>query len=789
MEPLTVPVGRRTGATWVAATGATLLVAAAATFVAVRWGTLPDLAKFAVVVAVTVAAIEGGRLVGRRLPATGAVLTHLGAFLVPVDVAAVAVRLGLDLPTALIAEGAVGAVAFTVLDRRLQSPVLRWAAAAAVVVLVAGVGGATSFPTAVLLAVVAGAASAAGWRRAAVAWAVIAGLAPLLTAAESLLPGRSVVDPLGLGGTAGQAGAALAGVLAALVLGREAARSASPGLAGVGLLSALVGLGTTWFASDPSLDATVVGLAALFVLAELAAWAVADDAFWGPVTGASATAGEVVALFGVGAAVGWILAAPLLEGDVHRSTASALAVLGIGWAVAATRRRSPAGPLSLAVVCAVATVAAATGSTTATVVALLVVAGAGVAVGGPGATALVAGAAGWAPFAATPRPGLALVAGAGSLAALLVTTVRTASRERRGTWSPLLSLLAVAVAIGTPLAQSPALGTGGALALAVVAGAVSVVALDLGGRSLGNIARVATLLLGFGILALPPGQGAGVAGLLLALALADAVRLDEPALAGSAAALVPLLAFDVAAALELRTAPTGLFLCVAAVPVTGLALTLPRRWAPPAVATALVLLAVGTALSAVSLASFGTALLIAGGLALGGGLLERHTDVAFVGATLLAAGVEAHLAAGQVGLVEAYVAPVAALLLALGWFTGGSSWVTDAPAVGLLGGAALLERLSGGGGGHAVLAGAVGVAAVAAGGWARRSAPLLLGTAVLAVLTVTETLAWTAGVPTWAWLAAAGTVLLGVGIALERAGTSPVEAGQRVVDVLTTRFS
>jgi hypothetical protein len=191
----------------------------------------------------------------------------------------------------------------------------------------------------------------------------------------------------------------------------------------------------------------------------------------------------------------------------------------------------------------------------------------------------------------------------------------------------------------------------------------------------------------------------------------------------------------------------------------------------------------------VDLSSLGTALLIGGGLALGGGLLERRPDVALVGATLLTVGVEAHLASAGVGALEAYVAPVAALLLALGWRAGGGSWVTDAPAVGLLGGAALLERLAGGGGGHAVVAGAVGVAAVAAGGWGRRQAPLLLGTGILAVLTVTETLAWTAGVPTWAWLALAGTALLGIGIALERAGTSPAEAGQRVVDVLTTRFS
>ncbi|MCI3949558.1 MAG: hypothetical protein K0R11_1492, partial [Acidimicrobiales bacterium] len=750
-----------------------------------------DLAKFAVVVAVTAAAVEGGRLVGRRLPATGAVLTHLGAFLVPVDVAAVGVHLELDVPAMLIAEGAAGALAFTGLGRRLRSPVLRWAALAAVVVLVAGVGGATSLPTAVLLAAVAGIASLARRRTAAVAWAVVAGFAPLLTAVEALVPGRSLLEPLGLAGTAAQAGAALAGVLVAVVLGTEAARRASPGLAGVGIVAALVGVGTTWFASDPSLDATVVGLAALFLLAELAAWAVADDGFWGPAADATAIAGEVVALTGVAVAAGWILAAPVLEGHVHRATASALALLAAGWAVAAGRRRhSPAGPLSLAVACLVAAIAAGTGSTTATVAALLVVAGAGAAWGAPGATPVVALAATWAPVAAVRMPGLALVAGAVSLTALLVTTVRTAHRPApSGTWAPLLALLAVVVGLGTPVRQVVALGSAGALALAVGAGAVVVVVLDLADRTMGNLARVPVLLLSFGVLALEPGPGAAVAGLLLALALADAVRLDEPALAGTAAALVPLVALELAVTLELDTASTGLFLCMAAVPVTGVAATVTRRWAPPALATALVLLAIGTAVSVVDPAALGTALLIGGGLTLGGGLLERRAEVALVGGALLTAGVEAHLVAAEVGLVEAYVAPVAVLLLVLGRWAGGSSWVTDAPAVGLLGGTALLERLLGGGGGHAVLAGAVGVLAVAAGGWGRRSAPLLLGTGVLAVLTVTETLAWTAGVPTWAWLGVAGSALLAAGIGLERAGTSPVEAGQRVVDVLSTRFS
>jgi hypothetical protein len=614
-----------------------------------------------------------------------------------------------------------------------------------------------------------------------VAWALVAGLAPVLTAAEALLPGRSVLDDLGLAGTAAEAGAGVAGVLAAIVLGREAGRRLSPGLAGLGLLSALVGIGTTWLASDPSLSATVVGLAALVLLAELAADATGDDPFWGPVSAAVATGAEVLALPGMAIGLGWAAFELLPESDPHLPTAAALALLTASWVVSGLRRTGPSVAGSLAVACAAGAVAAGTGSAAATTVALLVIAAAGTAWGTPATTPVVTVAAGLAPVVAGWMPGVALATGAASFALLLVTTVRTRSAAT--------AVVAIAVGVLTPLFQPAMLGEGGALALAVTAGAVAVVVLDLAARPLGNLARVATLLLAFGVLPLELPTGAAVAGLLLALAMADALRLNEPSLAGTAAALLPLTAVELTGALDLSTADSGLFLCVTAIPVAGIAVTVNRRWSPPAVATAIVLLAVGTALSAAELAAFGTALLIGGGLALGGGLLERRPAVALVGGGLVAAGVEAHLAAAEIGLTEAYLAPVAAVLLALGWSARSSSWVTDAPAVGLLGGVALLERLAGGGGEHAVLAGAVGVVAVAAGGAGRRAAPLLLGTGILGVLTITETLAWTAGVPTWAWLAAAGTALLGAGIALERAGTSPVEAGQRVVDVLTTRFS
>jgi hypothetical protein len=121
--------------------------------------------------------------------------------------------------------------------------------------------------------------------------------------------------------------------------------------------------------------------------------------------------------------------------------------------------------------------------------------------------------------------------------------------------------------------------------------------------------------------------------------------------------------------------------------------------------------------------------------------------------------------------------------------TGASSWNTYAAPIAALGGAALVERLAGGGSGHALIAGAVGMAAVLGGGFRKLAAPLLLGTALLVAVTVHETLGLTAGVPTWAWLALGGSVLLAAGIAMERREVGPIETGRRLVDVLKESFA
>jgi hypothetical protein len=106
----------------------------------------------------------------------------------------------------------------------------------------------------------------------------------------------------------------------------------------------------------------------------------------------------------------------------------------------------------------------------------------------------------------------------------------------------------------------------------------------------------------------------------------------------------------------------------------------------------------------------------------------------------------------------------------------------------LLAGSGLAERIGGGSGWHSLFAGCVGVLAVAAGGWRRALAPLLLGTATLVAVVMREALDSGAGVPTWAWLAAGGTALIAAAVAMERNDLSPVEAGRRIVDVVGAHF-
>jgi hypothetical protein len=286
-----------------------------------------------------------------------------------------------------------------------------------------------------------------------------------------------------------------------------------------------------------------------------------------------------------------------------------------------------------------------------------------------------------------------------------------------------------------------------------------------------------------------------LAGAYTALVVTDAVRLQRPELAAGALVPGPVALFTGLLALGLEPEVAGVALVIAAVVPAGLTGVTPPAWHPYLLGGAALTGTWGLALAHLDPWTGATALLIAAGLlVLVGGALGRP-GFAASGIAAASLGYWSHLGLAGVEAADAYVVPVAAVLLGAGIVarahdaSRASSWVAHAPAVALLGGTALIERIDGGPGGHALVAGAVGVAAVVIGARLRLLGPLVTGTALLVALAVHESLAVTASVPTWGWLALGGTVLLTAGIAMDRADTGPVETGRRVVDVLTERYS
>ena len=224
----------------------------------------------------------------------------------------------------------------------------------------------------------------------------------------------------------------------------------------------------------------------------------------------------------------------------------------------------------------------------------------------------------------------------------------------------------------------------------------------------------------------------------------------------------------------------------------GIHLLLEGDWRWPVLGVVLAGAVSGFTLASTSLGTASSALLVLGGIGLAySSVFATPEGMAFSGLGITA-GIWGHLADAHVVALDAYLAPVALLLVIAGIRSGTSrvsSWVAYAPAIVMLGGSALLERMHNGPGVHAVVAGAVGVAAVLAGGTKRLIAPLLLGTGLLVGLTAHESLGVTREVPTWGWLALGGSVLLLAGVAMERLDTGPLESGRRVVDIVSHRFS
>lgn len=815
----TIPEGRRTAATWIAATGAFLLVASAALFVAVRWDELSDAAKLGVLTTATGCALAGGRSLQRQLPATGAVVFHLGAFLVPVNVAAALLQLDLDWRRFLLVEAVASTAAFAALAVAARSATLRWAPAAGVITVALGAAAVSPLPAGIVLAVFAAGALAAGERRLAVAWAAAAGLGPVAAAGAAALfasaggqLGLGVLTELGL--AASQPTAVVGGIVSAGVLAVVARRTSNLGvafLAGSSLVSTSL---VSWLSVMDRGSADGIAAATLFLGIEVAAITMSSDPLWRRLAEPVAIVFEAVAAVVTVPLMGLaVLLAPLADQGLdivsdepgwspEPTLGAAAAITALAWTAAALRIARPRSssfvratldvigapltvvPIALSVVAAVAL---ATASPLATAVAAVVVAVSLVCTGHAFALIVAAGASFWASITAHGTPEAAALLG--SLGAVACAA---GLRRHHMVVAALTFLASTAAVIAGWAAMNDLIGWGASITASVamlwVAAAVAGEADQVHGL-VGRLSFLAPLAIA---VALPADEAFLVCSAVALFLSIDAWRTGDERV-GVAAVLSAQAPIALGAHLAgFDLAGIGLVMCAAAVVAAGLATLSWPKWESATTAAVVAPLVLGLSLTSVDASAFGTALLIAGGISFVAALVAVAAWLAHLGGAFLTAGTWVHLMVADVQASEPYIAPIALHLAVIGWqlrrTRSVDSWAAFGPAVAILGGSALAERIDGSGAWHAVVAGAVGVIAVSAGGWFRLIAPLILGTAILVTVTVYESLATLATVPTWAWLALGGTTLLGVGVALERTGTSPVEAGRRVADVLSTRF-
>jgi hypothetical protein len=361
---------RASAATWVAAAGALLLLAAAGTFLAVSWDTLGLPARIAVVASVTGAALLGGHRLRSRLPAVGTVIFHLGALLLPIDVLGLALHLDAEVPVRWLSVGAVAMVAFPPLALAGRSRTLAWAAVAGVPVFATGLGLAGVAPAAVAVAVAAvlllaavrpstpaaSPRSLAGVREtaspvlallavhaplvvglAAAAWAqgtppvagTVAAPGPL---ASQLLAAGWLVD----GWTVG----ALTGVLSVAALAGAATRRRSERLALATPLTALAALLVTVMPPSTPRLALLLAPAVAFLAVELAAVAaVPGRATWNEPLRTSAWLAELAVTLLLPLVLLVVLGSAVPVGG-DPDAAFALAVGALGLVAAIVRRRS-----------------------------------------------------------------------------------------------------------------------------------------------------------------------------------------------------------------------------------------------------------------------------------------------------------------------------------------------------------------------------------------------------------------------------------------------------------------
>jgi hypothetical protein len=652
-----------------------------------------------------------------------------------------------------------------------------------------------------------------------------------------LLASPTLLDDLAITSSDVRPEVLVGALLAATVLYLEArARRELTLLVAAGASLAL-GVATTWLDARPPADLAWLAAAAGFLAAELAAWLLRRDDFLREparvLAGATEVAAAVVAL--PLAAVVLIAPGPAVQLWATAGTTSvvvAAVAAASAWVLADTRRREPDHtPSGIALLvgsgwppatfgfCATAIAGVAFGSGSLPAVSVTTTALAVVLVvsGRAWAHPLAAWFAIVAVVAAVDEPVLAVataLVGAVAVAAAAVLRARgIPSSTRTSRTAPVGPMSEPDVVVGTTWSLAGLAPVPLAVALVAASRAVDELAWLLGWivacwmvalvldrasaieptRHLGLVGRGAMLAIVPAAIATGAEQTALATALVALLCTADALRRNVVEDAFIAALAVPIVVATAPFAFDRDAGLAAVALGACALTSAGLAAVVRARWRRPFFVAAGAAAALALPLGATDARAFATVLLLLGATVLVVAVELRSALTGVAGAAISCLGVWAHLDAADVVATDAYVAPVAVALLVAGVIAkrrnGIGSWTAYGPALTLLGAASLAERFAGGPPIHALVAGTVGTVAVMVGGWRRLAAPLVLGTAMLGSVVVSETLAFTATLPTWAWLAASGTILVAAGIAMERAEVGPLETGRRMVDVVRDRFA
>lgn len=733
-------------AAWVAAVGAALVLAASSVLVVGNWNTIRPEIKLAGLVAVGLAVVTAAEWLRSRLPVVARALAHLAAAMaVPSGVAALA-TIGRPWPEAVLAGGAAGVVACAVQTRRWSAPLLVPAGEIAAVLGLAGAAALTHAPLGVLIAGLATVALVRRHDAGALRLAALAPVVPLLAVLGALGVGPGTAARLGARGDVLAWAAPAAGVVAAAVLAVLAQRRGAVPLTVAALLAALAGVATGLVELRP--DRLVVLALVGAALVAVAALEPRATGVWMPLARRAGLAAQWASVLagplGLAVAIGVDARDGMLGLAVAAwaAAAAAFAFDGVG-ADHPTRVPDPvlqaAGALALS------------GATAAF---------AGSRLGGLVAFAVVASALGL-----LTRPAAAMRIG---LAVVLVPLGVASAAAGAGRWVALAAALvagaALVVTVRAPSTDAPASLTVGAVAVAAGL-AVAPAAWPSSGWAL-----TAAWAIGLGVLV--AGRRwwlAGAAAPWLPLLAAAAHGMDADVT--TPAALVAAALLTAVAGRRTRTGPAdvaalsaGLVALVASTGQAGGALTSvagvalgAQAWVLGERRERLALSLAGRVVGALSLLSLPSTT----------GLTERVLDA------LRPHGVQP---------IDLSVGLVALALVGGGWWLRRSdasgrtgSWPAYAPGLLVAGLHLVTTQASTDQTWRAAVAIGIGVVAVAAGGVRRLGAPLVLGTALIAVASIVAGGARLAELPVWLWLAVGGAALLLVATLIERGG--PPEAG------------